>query len=288
MMKTKMMKTKMMKQMMMLASFTCFAVMAARCANPSVLSIQPEAGAMKVLFIGSSYFSANDLPVIFAEMAVAGGKTLFWDVSIKDGEYLDYHASNKKTLKKINGYDWDVVILQGVCTNVAYPENHAVIFPPHESHPVKPAIRTLMNAIHENHSKTRVLFCMPWAFEDGTTWIQGQDETYERLQIMVYHNTLLFSEELGFQVAPVGWAWYHAIQNCPGIKLFQLDYNHPAITGSYLTACVLYVSIFIETVEGNSLSICRDEELLAYLQSIATSTVLEDLELWGLSESASL
>jgi hypothetical protein len=103
---------------------------------------------------------------------------------------------------------------------------------------------------------------------------------------MVYNNTLLFSEELGFQVAPVGWAWYEAIKNRPGIKLFQADYNHPAMAGSYLTACVLYVSVFLESVEGNALSICRDEELLAFLQSVATTTVLDDVELWGLTDES--
>lgn len=56
----------------------------------------------------------------------------------------------------INQYEWDFVIMQGGCQNIAYPEDHHLIFPPYQQHPVAPALRTLYNKIKNNCEIRRI------------------------------------------------------------------------------------------------------------------------------------
>ena len=183
--------------------------------NPQ--NIQPDPDACKILFIGSSYFNYNNLPSLFGVLASSANKKVAIGQHIINGTFLDYHAGSLATEEWINAYDWDFVILQGVCTNAAFPDSHHVIFPPYERHPLKQSILTLMSKIRANCDSTQTVYCMPWAFEDGTTWIEGRDETYFDMQQLIYENTLKLTDELGFILAPVGWAWKTVLEAEPGL-----------------------------------------------------------------------
>ena len=67
-----------------------------------------------------------------------------------------------------------------------------------------------------------MVFCLPWAFEDGMTWVQGWTDTYEDMQIEIYENTLEYSNNLDFVISPVGWAWYKVLKE----KNYPLHYLH--------------------------------------------------------------
>ena len=252
------------------------------CNGKMITEPQPSPGDVKILFIGSSYFNYNNLPGLFKSLANANNKKVFIDYSIVNGTYLDYHASNPSTLNRINKQDWDYVVLQGVCTNVAFPETHHQIFPPYQSHPVVPAIESLMTSIQNNYQHTITLFAMPWAFEDGTTWLQGYNDTYEDMQLMIYNNTLEFSNDLGFSIAPVGWAWYEVLEdkNYPLHYLHLSDWNHPSLKGSYLMACVIYSCIFKESTTAIEYYANIPEQEATYFQEVSSSTVLDSLDLW--------
>lgn len=45
-------------------------------------------------------------------------------------------------------------------------------------------------------------------------------------------------------LAPVGIAWENCLKRHPGIQLYQPDGRHPTEEGSYLTACVIYFTLF--------------------------------------------
>lgn len=242
-----------------------------------------ESGSLKVLFIGSSYFNFNDLPGLFTNLASAADKDVYAGRAIVNGTYLDYHARSPETEDLINEYDWDFVVLQGVCTNMAYLETHNEIFPQSGNHPVKPAIESLMNKIESNCDSTKTVYCMPWAFEDGTTWIEGQNDTFEDMQMKIYENTLAYAEELGFIVAPVGWAWLSVIKEDPGLHYLHLsDWNHPSLRGSYLTMCVIYATLFRESPTGIPYTAGLPEAEANHLRAVASATVLDSLELWSI------
>ncbi|MBU1099436.1 MAG: hypothetical protein KKA84_03450 [Bacteroidetes bacterium] len=233
----------------------------------------------KVLLIGASYFFS--LPQDLAGLAQSRNKDFFVDGIIIGGALLDYHANNLLTEERIRSEHWDHVILQGVCTNAAFPETSAQIFPPYVSHPLVPSIQSLMTIIEDNCDSTETIYQMPWAFEDGTIWLPGYNHSYFDMQQLIYDNVLAFANDLDFKVSPVGWAWNRVMSDRPGIKLFQSDFNHPSVKGAYLLACVVYVSIYGESVVGSSYLGTLSLEEATYLQEVASSTVLDNLPLWN-------
>jgi hypothetical protein len=129
----------------------------------------PEPGDLLVLFIGSSYFAVNDMPGLFDRFAEDAGKAVYVRRDVISGNYLDYFAQSSRTVQVLQEQDWDYVVLQGGCQNAAYPDTHQEITPNSGYHPVYPALETLKAKVAANHSATKLVYMMPWAFEDGMT-----------------------------------------------------------------------------------------------------------------------
>lgn len=161
---------------------------------------------------------------------------------------------------------------------MAYPEIYT-------HHPVYPALVTLRDIIYENCESTRMVFCMPWAYEDGMTWLEGWTDTYVDMQIHIYDNILQYSDEIGFEISPVGWAWKTALEEnyFPLHYLHLSDWNHPSLKGSYLMACVIFSTIFQESSVGNTYYADLPEEEANYFQTVASNTVLDSLDLWNIT-----
>ena len=218
-----------------------------------------------ILFIGSSYFNFNNLPNLFENLSINSGKELFVDRYGNNGLSLDDHASSSGTESKINERDWDYVILQGAGAYIAYPEHFT-------EHPVYPALIILRDKIYQNCNTTKIIFTMPWAFEDGMTWYQDWTDTFEDMQFKIFENTINYSREIGFIIAPVGWAWYIVLEelNYPLHYLHLSDWNHPSLKGSYLMACVIFSTVFIESSIMIPYYCGLDEEEAQYLPPPAT------------------
>ncbi len=109
---------------------------------------------------------------------------------------------------------------------------------------------------------------MPWAVEGGTTNDQGGTDTYDEMQKIIYDRTLQFSDEIGFLVAPIGWAWNTVLKekNYPLHYLHIHDRIHPSIKGAYLTACVIFATVFQESVQGLPYYGGMEKEEAIYLQ----------------------
>jgi len=110
------------------------------------------------------------------------------------------------------------------------------------------------------------------------------------MQIHIYSHTLQYSEEIGYEVAPVGWAWYGVLDelNYPLHYLHMSDWNHPSLRGSYLMACVVYSSLFQESTTGNPYNAGLPEDEVNFFQEVATDTVLNNLELWNIPPTVGL
>ena len=125
---------------------------------------------------------------------------------------------------------------------------------------------------------------MPWAFEDGTTWIEGYDDTYFEMQQMIYDNTIQFSNDIGFVIAPVGWAWNEVMKVKTQLHyLFRTDWSHPSLRGSYLMACVIYSTLFQEETNGNTWYAGVPADEAQHFQSVASTIVMNDLALWNIT-----
>jgi hypothetical protein len=104
------------------------------------------------------------------------------------------------------------------------------------------------------------------------------------MQLLIRHYTILFSDEVPFMTAPVGWAWYAVLSE--GVRDHYLhlpDMSHPSLRGSYLMACVLYSALFREDLEGIDYYAGIPVDEAIYFQTVAAETVLNDLQLWNIS-----
>jgi len=192
----------------------------------------------EILFIGSSYFVANNLPALVEEFASLTKKEVFIDEYIPSGVLLWEHANSIQTEVKIYEKDWDFVVLQGVGVLTAYPEEY----------PRAPVLAAL-----------------------------------QRLDSIITRN---WSDEIGFVISPVGWAWYQVLEEkeYPLHYLHLSDWNHPSLRGSYLMACTVFSTIFQVSTVGISFyaNLLQDEAL--YFQEVASSIVLNTPGLWHLPE----
>ena len=197
---------------------------------------------LEILFIGNSYTFYNDLPDILYNLASSSGKDVYVDYYAPGGKSLYEHSTNSITINKIREKNWDFIILQGTGRRIAYPDSFTL-------YPAYSALLILEDLIHNNCAATRIIFFMSWADEDGMTWIEGWTETYEEMQIDIYDKTIEYSNNIGLTIAPIGWTWYKVLEeeDYPLHYLHLSDWNHPSIKGSYLTACVIYSTIFIES-----------------------------------------
>jgi hypothetical protein len=115
------------------------------------------------------------------------------------------------------------------------------------------------------------------------TIFRGYDDDYFEMQQMNYDNTLRFGDEIGFVIAPVGWAWNEVMKVKTQLHyLFRPDWNHPSLRGSYPMACAIDSTVFREETNGIAYhaGVCADEA--RYFQSVASDVVLDDLELWNI------
>lgn len=235
---------------------------------------EPKADDLTVLFIGSSYLEFNDVPKRFQEMARTAGHEVYVKSHTRVGQPLAYHASDVAASLVIREREWDFVVLQGGAHRVAYPRG--------VEYPVLPALRELIRKSTEDSPDTRVVWMMPWAFEDGMTWVDGRTEDYAQMQLDILTRVLQWSEAEDLPVAPVGMAFYEIMTEWnPELHfLYDSDWNHASDAGSFLAAAVFYSTIFVEASTNVPYRWSLDADLAEDLRDVASRTVLDDLESW--------
>ncbi len=232
---------------------------------------------LDMLLIGSSYFNYHNLRNLLQNLSDSAGMNVNFDIYAVNGMYLYDHAYNMVTEAKIQEKDWDYVILQGGGSVTAYPDYYT-------AHPVYPALVILKNKIMNNCDSTRMVFCMPWAFEDGMTWVPGWTDTYVDMQNHIYDNTLLWSDMIGFEISPVGWSWKKVLveMDFPLHYLHMSDWNHPSLQGSYLMACTIFSTVFQQSCIGVNYNPGIEDDEVTYFQTVGTNMVLDSLDLWNI------
>jgi hypothetical protein len=253
---------------------------------------------MKVLFIGNSYTSVNDLPALLAALAEAGGQKIETDQHLPGAFTFEQHVTNKKAIEKIRERKWDMVVLQ-----------EQSLFPVLNRESMHKYARILQEEISKRGAKT--VFYLTWARQDILQMQDGADPAtspdYARAMFQLIgltkatdfealckqHKTGLagglngayfdIADELKATVAPVGVAWKKALAANPNLVLHQPDKSHPNPTGSYLAACVFYATLFDkspmglpgELKKGNRVLVQVAPDEATALQKIAWQTVQE-------------
>jgi hypothetical protein len=241
-----------------------------------LLPVISTSAEMSVLFIGNSHTYFNFLPVLFQDLALAGGHDIYVDQSTPGGYTLAAHTENPTTLAKIAERSWDHVILQDHSLYPAIPWLRENSF--------FPAAATLDSLIKESGSGTTLF--MTWGWELGGEFcIDGHCSPfypdYESMQQAVTAAYGDLATELGALLVPVGSLWAVALHSDPSSPLWSQDHYHPSPEGSYLAACVFFTRLLEESPLGLEFYGDIDPRRAEFYQEIASRA------LTGISPEAS-
>lgn len=226
----------------------------------------------KILFLGNSYTAVNNLPEKVSILASSFGDSVYFDSNTPGGYRLINHATNVTTLTKISGEDWDFVVIQAQSQEPSWP-------PSQVASEVLPYATILNDSIKSNNACTETVFFMTWGRKYGdqqncAAWPPVC--TFLGMQERLMTGYMAMCEQNNSTVTPVGLSWKYAMDNDPDslINLYSGDNSHPSLSGTYLTACVMYATMFKKSPVGAQYFAGLPENDALLLQQIAEDVVL--------------
>jgi hypothetical protein len=233
----------------------------------------PAGTTYKVLFIGNSYTSVNNLPALFDQIATSKGYIVETTMVAPGGyRFLD-HAANATTLNTITSDQWDFVILQNQSQVPGWkPVDVTALSLPHAV--------TLADTIKANKADTEIIYYVTWGRENGDAGYCGY---YTLVCDFDGHTAALltgygiYHASTGDILGLVGSAWKAVVDDAGAPfasgDLWQADESHPELLGSYLAANVLFAAAFKESSLGADSPASISAANAAYLQQIADETM---------------
>ena len=238
--------------------------------NPGCETPDRSTSCTRVLFLGNSYTSVNDLPTMFGDLAWSGGHRVETAAQDPGGWTLADHLNSNDLQSLLTSKPWDIVVLQEQSQIPSVPASRQAI--------MYPAARQLVRMIH--NAGAQPLFYMTWAHRTG--WLQEGMRDYISMQASIETGYLTIAKELSAAVAPVGPAWVALVAEQPALGLWSDDGSHPTTAGTYLAASVFYAAIF----NASPINLSYQSDLAsadaAAVQGIAATTVLSEPSTWGL------
>jgi hypothetical protein len=233
------------------------------CSSVNCDDTQTPRACLRILFIGNSYTSVNDLPKTFFELARSGNHPVEVGMFAQGGWSLADHIKSPELSDVMQSSKWDYVVVQeqSQIPSMEQSRNTAMY----------PAARTLIGRIKDTGA--RPIFFQTWAHQNG--WPENGMSNFESMQYQIDRGYLLIAQELNVPVAPVGDAWFDATQLDPQLELWQEDGSHPSEQGTYLAACVFYAVIFRENPQGLPFLGNLPKDIAHELQAIAADRVLK-------------
>lgn len=239
----------------------------------------PASGAaedpLRVLFVGNSLTTAHNIPGLVAELALSAGQRLDYRVYAPGGHKLMHHAKDDALHQLIRQQPWNYVVLQEQSQLPAFGDGQV-------RRQVLPHARRLVQLIRQNNSRTKIVFYMTMAHQNGdrrNARTNPAASTYPGMQQRLARSYLRMAKENRAVVAPVGIAWERLRLDKPVIGLYADDV-HPNATGAYLAACVLYATIFGDTPVGLFHPQTISPNKSRYLQETAGDTVFDSRHTW--------
>ena len=213
--------------------------------------------ALRVLFIGNSYTTSNDLPGMVRELAAGVGRDVDVEVRAPGGWWWRDHAASSETLDLIADGDFDFVVLQEQSMVTALSG-----LAERESRPA--AVSLALAAVD---SGARVVLFMTWGHRDGSADVGHS--SYSSMQIAIAGTYSKIGGAVSGEVAPAGMAWWISRDERPDIGLYQPDGSHPSEAGTYLAATVIAATLLDVNVNEFDWSSGLDERTADALRGFA-------------------
>jgi hypothetical protein len=239
-----------------------------------------QGSTLRVLFLGNSFTSANNLPQITYRIASSVGDSLIFDSNMPGGYSLVGHAKNNSSLSKIMLKNWDYVVLQeGIGVYLTTPSVYSYDYS---------AARTLNKLVNIFNPNCETMVYMPWGRKfgccpylpcDGNT-----DCTYEDQDEIMYSISMATADTIEAPVSPVGAVWRYLIENHPDIELYQTDLAHPSPTGSYAAACCFYTTLFKKDPSLISYNLSLNDSIAEIIKKAVKTVVYDNLTDWRIDK----
>jgi PKD repeat protein len=235
---------------------------------------------LNVLFIGNSYTSFNNLPLLVQNLSTSAGKTLNIDSNMPGGYLISSHLNDATTLSKISQGNWDYVILQeqSLIPTIDY----------YRYNDMYPAMTDLKSVIEQYNPCAKVITYMTWGRRFGGqhcdpsgTYCSPVFANFNHMQDSLTSAYLEISEQLNIQCAPVGVTWQN-ILNDTTLVLHSGDNSHPNIDGSYVAALSIFSSIWKLGTSGLTYTAGLSNQLAQYYQSKSDNTIFNSANDWNL------
>lgn len=190
----------------------------------------------KVLFLGNSYTSVNNLPQLISNAAQSAGDVLLYDSYTPGGYTLQDHYQDANSTDKIKNQSWDYIVLQGQSQE-----------PITKSGKFKGGAGALKKHIDQYNSCSVIMLYVTWGRKNGDPTNCAQFPvmcTYAGMDTTIRNTYYDLAGNINAEVSPVSVVWRYLRSNHPGINLYQSDESHPSLAGSYAAACCFYTIIF--------------------------------------------
>jgi hypothetical protein len=182
----------------------------------------------RILFIGNSYTSRNQMPTLLQGIAAESGVSRPVETHLLafGGASLAAHWNKGIAQALLSEQTWDAVVLQDQSTR-----------PLRAAKSMHEYGKRFAQAAHA--AGARPFLYLTWPRQDQPQWQPIITAAYCEL-----------AKETAALPVPVGPAWERLLCLHPGLTLYDADRSHPTFAGSYLSACVFCVSLFGKKPKG--------------------------------------
>jgi hypothetical protein len=222
-----------------------------------------------ILFVGNSYTHFFEMPQLLADMAASAGCNVNAEMVAPGGTQLNRHAQSGETLSALGSRKWDAVVLQNFSQLPSQPLEKV-------RKNSLPAVKTLVDTIHQNDPSTAIYYYVTWGRRDGDKKYCSGNPLVCSPQghtAALYRGYSLYQDELGGALVNVGGAFMHAYEDRRSPfaykELFDPDGSHPSLKGSYMAASVFFATLFNASPEGLSYPQGLSETSAEYIQRVA-------------------
>ena len=250
----------------------------------------PGQGPPEILLMGNSYVSSNSLHNLLGGVMSEASTPANVSSLNGGGMRLSQHASNVATSghqwnTTLNNGAWDWVVLQDQSQIPGFVRNQQ------EWIDSKDGAVELAEIIEDNGGKT--ILMMTWGRRAGDSVNTQRFPDFSTMQDELASGYLDYRDNITANgdkvwVAPVGLAFEHIHDKIVAeggtptnsgntfYDLYSNDGSHPSLSGSYLSACVLYATITGDDPVGLSHSTSLSNALVLELQQAAAATVFNE------------
>jgi hypothetical protein len=236
---------------------------------------------LRVLFLGNSYTSYNNLPQLVKDLSTSAGKVLITDVNMPGGFTISGHLNDPTSIAKVSQGNWDYVVVQ--------EQSQLPTIDYYRYNDMYPSLTNLKMFVEQFSPCAKLITYMTWGRRYGGqqcdpngVYCSPVFTGFNHMQDSLTSAYMQISDMLNIQCAPVGVAWQQVL-NDTNLVLHSADNSHPNMDGSYLAACAIYSSIWKAPSSGIAFNAGIAASRAAYYQSKSDQTVFNLSNDWNLT-----